>query len=74
MNYEWKTASVRPPRKYHSSSLKTIPLLLAMPDYEYAVLGYYLGGLINKFRVNGSPSIWQPLAWAPCPKAPRGQV
>jgi hypothetical protein len=66
----WRAANDAPPVELQSSPEKIIPLLLAIPAYsEYAVIGWYFGGLINEWRMNNSPSRQHPRYWMPCPKA-----
>lgn len=57
--------------------MKRIPLLLAFVgdpffrDNEYATMGYFLGGLIKEWRIDGSPSNFHPTHWMPVPKIPK---
>lgn len=53
-----------------STALHIIPLLLAIPDvYKYPRIGWYIANL-KEFRVEGSPSQWQPTHFRALPALP----
>jgi hypothetical protein len=73
----WIPANKPPPKKYHSSAMEHVPLLLAfddekdLRDRKYGVMGYFLGGLLMEWRIDGSPSDFHPTHWMPCPLTPK---
>lgn len=47
--------------EHHSDCLNSVPLLVIFKDadyYKYPMLGHYIGGNLNEWRQNGSPSSW----------------
>jgi len=58
----------------HSQAMNITRLLLAMPRYgehpPSVQIGWYYGGLMNVFRVDGSPSDQHPTHWMPLPELP----
>jgi len=58
----------------HSEAMKITRLLLAMPRYgehpPTIAIGWYFGGLMNVFRVDGSPSDQHPTHWMMLPELP----
>jgi hypothetical protein len=56
--------------QYHSTAMDTKMMLLAIPERDDAVRGWYLGGLIQEFRMEGSPSTFNPTYWMPIPEMP----
>lgn len=45
-------------------------LLLVVRENDTPVRGWYYGGLLNEFRMDGCPSEVEPLYWMPMPKRP----
>lgn len=59
--------------QWHSDAMNIRTLLVAMPERNYypqATLGYFIGGLVNEWRVVGSPSKQHPTHWMPLPELP----
>lgn len=74
---QWIPADKAPPSEYQSSAMSIVPLLLSLSDdmdhYPYAVKGRYVGGHLNSWFIEGSPSEVHPKFWMPCPMtAPPG--
>ena len=74
---KWIPATKPPPAEYHSNAMEYKPLLLAfddekeLRDRKHGVMGYYFGGLLNEWRIDGSPSEFHPTHWMPCPLTPK---
>ena len=66
----WQPASVPVPPELQSTPLKIKMLLLAIPGRDAAVRGWFMGGLVNEFYMEGSPSQWHPTHWMPMPAVP----
>lgn len=66
----WRPVADLPP-ELHSSAMEIKRVLLAIPDREVAVIGWYLGGLIQEWRQEGSPSTARPLFFMPLPPLPK---
>jgi hypothetical protein len=71
----WRPAkTIRLHPELHSEATKITRLLLAMPRYgdnpPIVEIGWYLGGLMNVFRVDGSPNNQHPTHWMPLPDLP----
>lgn len=45
-------------------------LLLVVEHQETPVRGWFYGGMLNEFRMEGSPSTIKPLYWMPLPERP----
>jgi len=72
----WHTSSepvppelVNDPRSYTGI---TKMLLLCVDFQPSPVRGWYYGGLLNEFRMEGSPSTVKPTHWMPLPEKPEG--
>lgn len=69
---QWIPADKAPPSEYQSSAMDIVPLLLSLSDdvdhYPYAVKGRYVGGHLNSWFIEGSPSEVRPKFWMPCPR------
>lgn len=63
-------ATIKLMKKYHSDAMNIKPLLLVVPRQPHAVIGWYFGGLINDWRMAGSPTPVEPKLWMPLPEAP----
>ena len=66
----WHPVSEPVPPELHSSAMEFKQLLLAIPRSKYARMGWFLGGLIQEFREDGSPSEAKPTHWMPMPVLP----
>ena len=55
--------------EYHSTAMRIVPVLLAVPGDKYPVKGWYIAS-IQEWRIDGSPSQWTPTAWQPMPDMP----
>lgn len=69
----WHPVSEPVPERLHSSAMHFVPLLLAVPTlYTTPYRGSYLGGLIQAFRLDGSPSDYSDLVthWMEMPPMP----
>jgi hypothetical protein len=79
---KWKNANTPPPEEYHSTAMIRIPLLLAFEPRgpedrrqdEWPVVGCYIGGLVQEWRRDGSPSAWEPTHWMPMPCNPNAVI
>ena len=75
MSCSWlKDTDIKLLPQWHSDAMCFRLVLLAMKDrrhYPTAVIGYYLGGLIQEWRIAGSPSRQEPTHWMPLPTLPR---
>ena len=75
MSCSWlKDTDIKLLPQWHSDAMCFRFVLLAMKDrrhYPTAVIGYYLGGLIQEWRIAGSPSRQEPTHWMPLPGLPR---
>lgn len=54
----------------HSSAADMRPLLIVLDRYDTPQIGYYYAGLLNEWRLFGSPSEWTPEYWMPMPAMP----
>ncbi len=69
---EWMLAdTIKLLPQWHSTPMLTKPILLALPFRQTAVIGWYFGGLIHEYRMDGSPSEVEPTHWMPLPKLPK---
>lgn len=70
----WISADQPPPVELHSSAMEIRPLLLAFEPKgdtdKWPVVGYYLGGIIQEWRRQNSPSEWKPTHYRPMPNNP----
>ena len=68
----WKVAeAIKDFPDLHSDPMNIKPLLLAIPaDHARPVIGWYYGGIINVFRMDGSPSDQYPTHWTTLPELP----
>lgn len=66
----WQPASVPVPADLHSTPMQVKMLLLAIEGREQPVRGYFMGGLVNEFYMEGSPSQWKPTHWMRMPDMP----
>jgi len=70
----WHSASEPVPPELvndpNSTTGITKMLLLVVEENETPVRGWYYGGLLNEFRMDGSPSAVKPRYWMPMPKRP----
>ena len=57
-------------KKWHSEAMNIKPLLLAIPGQGRAVIGWYLGGDLQEWRMEGTNSEQKPTHWMPLPKLP----
>jgi len=67
----WRPATEPVPPELQSTPMKVKMLLLAIEGREQAVRGWFMGGLVNEFYMEGSPSQWKPTHWMPIPEMPR---
>jgi hypothetical protein len=57
--------------RWHSTALKIKRLLIVLPEIEGPVrIGWYFGGKMNIWRMDGSPSDVKPTHWMALPKPP----
>jgi hypothetical protein len=78
---KWTKANTPPPEKYQSTVMNRIPLLIAFEPRgpedrrhdEWPVVGCYIGGLVQEWRRDGSPSACEPTHWMPMPSNPNVQ-
>lgn len=66
----WQPASVPVPADLQSTPMQVKMLLLAIEGREQPVRGYFMGGLVNEFYMEGSPSQWKPTHWMRMPDMP----
>ncbi len=69
-----KASSIKLFPKIHSEAMNIHRLLLAMPRYgdhpPSVTIGWYFGGLMNVWRIDGSPSDQHPTHWMLIPELP----
>ena len=66
----WNPVTVPVPKHLQSDAMTVHMLLLAIPRRTTARAGWFLGGLINEFREEGSPSTALPTHWMVMPPLP----
>lgn len=74
LSCSWRPVSVPVPPELindpNSVTGYTKMLLLAVPGCQTAVRGWYYGGLLNEFRMDGCPQLVHPTHWMPMPALP----
>lgn len=70
----WHPVTEPVPERLRSTAMEYVPLLLAFTNdlchYPNPVRGHFLGGRLNVFRVDGSPSDQEPTHWMEMPPMP----
>lgn len=56
--------------EFHSDTMHYRQLLIVLDEREYPCVGWYLGGRIQEWRMDGSPSTMHPTHWMPMPNKP----
>lgn len=69
-NMAWRPANEPVPPELQSTPMKVTMLLLAIEGREQPVRGWFMGGLVNEFYMEGSPNQWKPTHWMPMPDMP----
>ena len=64
----WRHISVPVPPELLSTPMEIKPILLCIPGQSSAVRGWFFGGLVNKFFMEGSPTPQNPTHWMPLPE------
>jgi len=69
--FETKLIRTRVFHKYHSDAMNLKPMLLAIHGREHPVIGWYFGGHLKEWRMEGSPSDQNPTHFMPLPQLPK---